>query len=491
VASRSEIVVLAIDIGSSSTRCAFFNSGGAMLRRTLTSAEYSIQYAADGAAELAPNDLYRAVKRCLAATLHKKRPGQIKAVAVSSFWHALLGLNRRWQPVTPVYTWADSRSRKAAADLRREFSERRIHARTGCKLHSSYWPAKLRWLGSESPALARQVALWVSPVDWILHEIFGTVHTSSSIASGTGLYNLRRKQWDGELCRGLGLTIENLPAIRAAPVMVSSTRERLSLVSLTVLGDGAASNLGSGAIESGAVAINVGTSAAVRVVVPSRRRKAAHNLFHYVLDEKHSIVGGALSNAGNLREWALRELRTADKRQDKSEMVSRKSAALDSLVALPSWIDERASTWPEDAGGVIYGLNQATTANEITRVLATAVYYRLARILDWLRTSGFSTRRIIVSGGILQSVGALRLLADALGRDIEISRVQEASLRGAAIFALKKLGFEVPNIRRGRSVEHNPELAREHRKRRARQESLEDLIREWPSSDPRRKPPSA
>jgi sugar (pentulose or hexulose) kinase len=108
--------------------------------------------------------------------------------------------------------------------------------------------------------------------------------------------------------------------------------------------------------------------------------------------------------------------------------------------------------------------------------LESAVFYRLAQILDLLKASGFPTRRIIVSGGILRSIAAVRLLADAIGRDVEISRVREASLRGAALFALQHQRIRPSKTPKGRVVKHSRVLAALHAERRAQQENLENRL---------------
>ncbi len=447
-----------------------------MLPKTAASEHYSIRYGANGAAELSPLVLWRAVNRCVIDTLERDNRGRVTAVSISSFWHGLLGLNAKWQPLTPVYTWADSRATEAARELRNRLNERRVHALTGCRLHTSYWPAKLRWLKTDSPALFRRVALWVSPADWILHRFFGTTHTTPSMASGTGLLDLQRFAWSGEICRPTGVSQKTLPPIESSPVKASSQRLGLNSVAITVIGDGAASNLGSGASANGVVAINVGTSAAVRVIVPAKHRRLAPGLFRYVLDGKRFVIGGAVSNAGNLREWALRELRIPTEHNDERKIFSRTAAAGNSLVVLPFWVDERAPTWPDDSHGVIYGLNPNVTASEIMRSLTTASFYRLGQILEILRTSGSSPRRIIVSGGILRSHEEVRLLADSIGYDVEISRVQEASLRGAAVFALEQQGIRPRALPAGKRVRHSRKLAKLHAERCAKQEALEKLL---------------
>lgn len=473
---KTKPIALAIDIGSSSTRSALFNSTGAIIPKTAASEHYSIHYGPDGAAELSPLVLWRAVNRCVTTTVERRNRSRVTAVSISSFWHGLLGLDSKWRPLTPVYTWADSRAAEAARELRNHLNERRVHALTGCRIHSSYWPAKLRWIKTESPALFGKVALWVSPADWILHRLFATTHTTPSMASGTGLLDLQRFEWSGEICRVAAVSQKTLPSIESTPVITSSRRLGLSSVAIMVIGDGAASNLGSGASANGVVAINVGTSAALRVIVPAKRRRLAFGLFRYVLDGKRFVIGGAVSNAGNLREWALRELRIPTSRNGQRKTLSRTAAAGDSLVVLPFWVDERAPTWPDDGHGVVYGLNPSVTATEIARSLATATFYRLGEILKILRTSGSPTRRIIVSGGILRSTAEIRILADAIGRDVEISPVREASLRGAAIFALEQQRIPSPALRKGRIVKHSRALAAVHAQRRAKQKTLEKRL---------------
>src|SRR5207248_7105786 len=113
------------------------------------------------------------------------------------------------------------------------------------------------------------------------------------------------------------------------------------------------------------------------------------------------------------------------------------------------------------------------TAAEIARATITATYYRLAQILGELENSLGKMKRIIVSGGVLHSRASLRLLADALGRDLEISTEPEASLGGAAVHALRQLGVPIKTPRPKKTIRHNPGLSRLHQARRHRQIELE------------------
>lgn len=475
-----------MDIGSSSTRSALFDEKGRVLAETVASRKYAVRYSSAGAAELSPALLERASLACLQETFQARRVshslGRIPIVAVgaSAFWHSLLGLDKKGQPLTPVFTWADSRCTADAAQLRKEFDEKKIHARTGCMLRASFWPAKLRWLRRTQPRLFQRVVGWVSPADWIFEQLFGATGSSHSMASASGLYDLRAKRWDISLCEACGIEISQLEALtETARASHSKFRDIGNPRIFTAIGDGAAGNLGSGADSIGRIAINIGTSAAVRMldsIKGNAAKRIPFGLFRYAVDRERTVLGGAVSNAGNLHRWYLRQLRLEENESKLEKALSRSAAARDAITVLPFWVGERAPTWPENLGGAIVGLTQASDAAQILRASNCAVFYRLAEILDLLETATGRAREIIVSGGILHSSASLRLLADALGRDLCISPQAEASLRGAAVYILEKLGHKPAPLRKGKNVRHDRDLARKHRLRREQQAALETTL---------------
>ncbi len=465
---RALPAVLAIDLGTSSVRSALFDEKARPIAGSRASQDYRVRHSLDRAAELDPIELLRATRRCLRKTRTSVTNLSPSIIAGSGFWHSLLGLNRAGEPLTPVYTWADARSCADAERLREESDEREIQKRTGCMLRASYWPAKLAWLRRTEPRLFRRVSRWVSPAEWIFERIFGVRGCSPSMASGTGLYNLDEHDWDHELLNAAGIKKTHL----------GSLTERCATARQTIfpaIGDGAAGNLGSSATRPGLVAINVGTSAAVRALRPPGA-PLPFGLFQHVIDQQRQLFGGAISNAGNLRAWCLRELRLPSDNRSIEKVLRKHGCGKDALTILPFWVSERAPSWPEDLSGVVAGLSQAATAADLLTAAITASFYRLAEILEKLEGATGEAKKIIVSGGILKSPASLQLLADSLGRDLEVCADQEASLRGAAIYALEASGFQVDSPKRRRQIHHHPARADEARARRRQQQSLEALL---------------
>ncbi|HMG04195.1 MAG TPA: FGGY-family carbohydrate kinase, partial [Chthoniobacterales bacterium] len=174
--------------------------------------------------------------------------------------------------------------------------------------------------------------------------------------------------------------------------------------------------------------------------------------------------------------WCLRELRISGDASATEKALSRRAPAADEITILPFWVNERAPTWPENLRGAIIGLGQASSASQIFRATTCAVFYRLGAILDLIESAAGPANDIIVSGGILHSPASLQLLADAIGHDIRISSEPEASLRGAAVYALEQMGHKPTPLRRGNIVRHHPRLTARHSLLRERQTALEKIL---------------
>ncbi len=458
---RASRRILALDLGTSSARSALFDGTATRIGESLRRETYPLVTAADGTAELDPATLLAAVRRLLAGHT-------AEAVGISCFWHSLLGCDAAGRPLTPIYTWADSRCTADAARLRRRLDERAVHARTGCMLRASFWPAKLAWLRRTNPALFRRVAHWVGPAEWLLWRLTGTLRCAHGMATATGLYDPAARAWDPALIAACGLRPDHLPPIGDEPL----TMPGLGVVRPGI-GDGAANNLGVGATAPGLAAINFGTSAAVRVVRDRGVPRAPFGLFCYRIDERRFLIGGAISNAGGLRAWCVDRLRLPADDAVEAELAGRPGPH-PSLRVLPFWLAERAPSWREDLSGAVVGITQSTTAVELLQAVTEATYQRLATIVA--RLPGASgPLRILVGGGIQGSPASFQRLADCIGRPLIAADEPETSLRGAAVFALEGLSL-APRPAGGRSVRPRAVHARAYARQRADLARLEDTL---------------
>jgi gluconokinase len=480
-------LVLALDLGTSSTRTALFDEQAQRLTESTAQQSYPLVTTPDGGAELEPAQLLGAVRHCLEYTLRiyranpalRTRP--IAGIGVSSFWHSFVGVNAQGEAITRIFTWADARCRAEAAKLREKLGEKAVHARTGCMLRASFWPAKLVWLRKIDRTLFDRVKQWLSPAEWLQLHLTGEAHCSTAMASGTGLFNPSRLKWDEELLKTCRLGTGQLRPVSDEPLPVGGELaedfpDLRGVPWFPAIGDGAASNLGCGATRPGLAAINFGTSGALRVMRSGREAKAPPGLFCYRVDPERYLVGGAISNAGNLRAWCVRELKLPEDAQLEAELA-RRPAPSPALTVLPFWTAERAPRWNEDDTGAIFGLTQHTTALDLFQAITEASYQRIARIAELVLAEERRAPKFIVSGGIQRSAQAVQRLADVLGQPLYALDEMEASIRGAAVRVLEQLGAAPPEPRLGKPIKPRATYAKLYAEQRERQRQAEEQTR--------------
>ena len=462
--------VLALDVGSSSTRACAYDERGRQLGEC-AQRKYSARTTRDGSAELDAGELVQAAEAVLGGA------GAADALGSSCFWHSLVlldahdepltpvllwqdrrgaaqaealaaRLDQQAQPLTPVLAWQDRRAAAQAEALAAQLDQDAVHERTGCMLHPSYWPAKLVWLAEQGTlSRARHV---VSFADYLFLRLTGELRTTLSTASGSGLLNLRTRSWDGELLGELGIDESVL-----APISDESVG-----TSYPPLGDGACSNLGCDCVTPGRAALTIGTSGAYRVVHggdPAPRE----GLFAYLLDERRVVEGGSISDGGNLLAWLDRTL----------NLEAPKPAEPDAhgLTFLPLLGGERSPGWSPRATGAIAGLTFEAKPDELRQAALEGVAYRVAEIAERLP----EVREVVATGGALrEDEWWLQVFADALALPVTASGVEEGSARGAAVHVLERLGVEPDEAPLGETYEPRAERTAIYAAARERQRAL-------------------
>jgi gluconokinase len=434
--------VLGIDVGTSSVRAQIFDADAR--EREPARRNYPDE-----------EDPARVVELVREAIDEAVAGEEYDAVGGSCFGHSLLALDERGRPLTPILGWRDTRSADVAAELARRVDAEAVHARTGCHIHSSYWPAKLAWLADERPELFRSAQRFVSFSDYLYGEILGRkdIPTSLSMASATGLAHLSTRAWDQGLLSTLGVDAERLPELSDDAVDGW----------YPALLDGACSNLGAGCVTRERAALMVGTSGAFRTVYESDSPRARPGLFVHWVDDARVVEGGSLSDGGSLVHWLDHTLNDAE------GSLADRDPGSHGLTFLALLGGERSPGWHQHAKGAIHGLSFATSPLDLRQAALEGVAFRFAEVAELMP----EVEEIVATGGaLLKDPDWLQIMADALGRPLTMSGVREASLRGAAVVALERLGISPPPGPLGRIVEPRPERAEAYRAARERDREL-------------------
>jgi gluconokinase len=446
-------LVITLDVGSSSVRALAFDARGRNLglERQL---DYAPDTTPDGGVEYDAEVLGQRAREAvdgLVADLGD-HVAAVAAVAISTFWHTLVGIGADGRARTPVYSWADTRSAAHVERLRERLDEKAYHARTGCPLHTSYLPARLLWLREHDPAAFAACRRFGSFGEYLQLRLFGEHRASLSMASGTGLFDLHARRWDPEALEAVGLEPDQLAALVDLDAPFRGLRPDLAarwpalgrVPWLPAVGDGACSNVGAGCFTEARAALMVGTSGAMRVCWPTDRPIVPPpGLWCYRVDGRRLLLGGSLSNGGSLYAWLRETLRVPEDLQ--AELAGLPPDG-HGLTILPFLAGERSTGWVARARAAIVGLSLATQPAEIVRAGMETVAYRFALVHALLAGACPEAREIVATGGALAASPAWsQIMADVLGAPVRPSTEAEGSSRGAALLALEALSL-VPSL---------------------------------------------
>ncbi|MBI4751606.1 MAG: hypothetical protein HY774_24255 [Acidobacteria bacterium] len=459
---KNTLTVLSIDIGTSSVRAVLFDIQGNPIPGSEARTTYQVHYTPDGGCEITITELFTWVTTVISTCLHQVPHSQVAGVGISCFWHSLVGITpQTHQPATPVYLWADTRSRVVLDELHTSTVEADLFGRTGCRIHSTYWPAKLYWIQASQPSLNFPSLWWMSVAEYVWLRLFGERVVSTSMASGTGVFHQGTGDWDSPTLNLCGLTRSQLSVI--APDTTRFSGDQLcspfkndwtaltSAYWFLPLGDGACSTVGSGPPGGTMAVLNLGTSAAVRLSIPATvptlktqtfaQKLYTGGLWHYRLDEQWHLIGGALSNAGNLLAW-LRTVFNLPAIADINQYLSDSTPDSHGLDCLPFLAGERSPGWRAEASGLVSGLQFHTTPLNLLQAALETIALRLAWISDNLHHAGFPIDQMIASGGALTAFPAwTQMICDAINLPLLRLDNSEISARGAALWVFDQLGL--------------------------------------------------
>jgi gluconokinase len=446
----TEPLILSLDVGTSSVRTLLFDATGREQDGLGTQIPYRERTTPDGGVEIDADELADLVVEAISEAHRRMGRAGVKpsAVASDTFWHNVLGVGADGKPVTSVIHPFDTRSAAAARKLAEQIDGRAQHARTGCVLHPSYLPAKLLWLSEARPDAFRAARRWMSFGEYLFLKLFGEPVASVSMISGSGLWNQNQNDYDAEVLAVLPIARDQLATPQAMDGPLSALRpEYRALWPLLdgipwypALGDGACDNVGSGCITPDRFALMVGTSGAMRAVLEAPAIEIPEGLWCYRVDRRRFVLGGALSNGGDVYAWMKRTLMLASAEEVEAD-IARMTPGAHGLTVVPLFAGERSTKWRADARAAIAGMSFDTSPLDILRASLEAVALRFRNVYEIMEQSLGPPADVVASGGaLLHSPAWTQMMADALGRPVNVCVEKEASGRGAALVALERLG---------------------------------------------------
>ncbi|PPA69987.1 gluconokinase [Jeotgalibacillus proteolyticus] len=449
--------MIGVDIGTTSTKAVVFSKNGEFISKE--NIEYPLYTPHPGTAEQDPDQIFEAVQAAIRGSiiLSGLPKEAISFVSFSSAMHSVIAVDEAGTPLTKSITWADNRSNEYTKQIKAQ-NGHEIYLRTGTPIHPMSPLSKLAWLHGEQPDLCKKAAKFISIKEYVFFKLFGAYEVDFSIASATGMFNLKELDWDQEALRIAGVTADKL----SAPVDTTHYRQGLSLAHASKMGlaadtpfflgasDGVLSNLGVNAIDKGSVAVTIGTSGAIRTVTDKPVTDPKGRIFCYALTKDRWVIGGPVNNGGMIFRWLRDELCQDIVKEAITEginpydaltkLADQVSPGSHGLLFHPYMAGERAPIWDANARGSFFGLGLNHKKEDMVRAVLEGILFNLYSVLLALEELIGEPKRIQATGGFAQSGILRQMMADIFDQEVVVPESFESSCFGACVLGLYARG---------------------------------------------------
>ncbi|MCL6626600.1 MAG: sugar kinase, partial [Alicyclobacillus shizuokensis] len=300
------------------------------------------------------------------------------------------------------------------------------------------------WLREERPEVFNQAARFVSIKEWIWHRWFGEWVIDHSMASATGMFDIRRQVWDEQALQLAGVDATRL----SQPVPTSHCRHPEpgselagrglnTSVSVNIgASDGVLANLGAGVVDHRAMVLTIGTSCAVRVGSARPVADPETRPFSYILTTGRYVVGAPSNSGGVVLDHLHRSLFNAAGAPPLPELLARAgSVESGSLVYLPYVAGERAPLWNAAATGALIGFTTQHRAEHVVRAAVEGMLLNARWMAERLMQGVGQPARVMACGKLFDLPWTRQLVADMFGVPVRTAEAADASTLGAVLWA--------------------------------------------------------
>nr|WP_232796239.1 gluconokinase [Staphylococcus canis] len=449
--------MIGVDIGTTSTKAVLYTVEGEMMYQAHI--EYPLHTPTVDISEEDPDEIVQAVKNTIKQVIVAKgiQANEIKFVALSAQMHSLIIMDDDHHRLTNSITWADNRAQIVAERLKANNIQ--LYEKTGTPIHAMSPLSKILWFKEHQTNIFHRASCFVDIKSYVLFQLTGRWVIDVSLASATGMMNLKTRQWDQEILNLLNINSNQLPEIVPTTEQLWFKNQEiaqdlgLSQNTPIIVGasDGVLSNLGVNRFRKGEIALTIGTSGAIRTVVDEPIIDEAGRTFCYVLDESHYVVGGPVNNGAVVLRWLKEELLASEtetaKRLNKdsyaliTEIAETVEPGANGLLFHPYLTGERAPLWTSDARGSFIGLTLAHQKEHMIRAVLEGVILNLYSVFRALNeVIDAQAFQISATGGFAKSALWRQIVADIFDAQVDVPVEQESSCLGACVVGLKSIG---------------------------------------------------
>ncbi len=375
----------------------------------------------------------------------------VKALSVGGQQHGLVALNREGHVVRNALLWNDTRSAPQADQLIEKFGKKFLTEHTGSVPVASFTATKLLWVSQNEPELAKTIAAVCLPHDYLTWRLAGygpdgesefgpqlnELVTDRSDASGTGYFDGTKNEYVQEI---IDFIIDHeivlpkvLNAAEVAGKVSPSLATELGATGEVLLGGGMGDNAGAAMglnLQSGDIAISIGTSGTIFGVVPGPSADESAAIAGFASADGHFLPLICTLNAARVLDWAAKLLNVDFDELGRLALAAKPGA--EGVRLTPYFEGERTPNLP-NATATIEGLRIGTgTRENIARAAIEGMLRGLGVGKEILEGNGFEINKIFLIGGAAANPAVQQIATEIFGSGVTVPKANEYVALGAA-----------------------------------------------------------
>lgn len=449
----TESYVVAIDQGTTSTRCIVFDRRGQLV--SLAQQEHKQHYPKPGWVEHDAAEIWRNVERLGPEAL--KRAGidasQVAAVGIANqrettvLWDRVSG-----QPIGHAIVWQDIRTDGLVNRLMAAPGAAEVQHKSALPLATYFSGPRVRWMLDHTPGLRERAergeVLFGTMETWLIWNLTGGLHvTDVTNASRTMLLDVHTLDWSPDALEFFGIPRAMLPEVRPSIGVFGSAVSAFPGVRIgAALGDQQAALFGQTCFTPGEAKCTYGTGSFLLLNTGSELVRSTHGLLSTVA---YQIAGepaayaleGSIAITGSLVQWFRDQLELIASAPE-IETLARSVADNGGCYIVPAFSGLYAPYWRSEARGVIVGLTSYVTKGHLARAVLEATGWQTREVVDAMNAdSGLDLKTLRVDGGMTADNLLMQFIADVLDVPVVRPMASETVSLGAAYAAGLAVGY--------------------------------------------------
>ncbi len=474
--------IMALDAGTTSNRCIFFDHDGEIL--SVAQKEFRQIFPKPGWVEHDANEIWATMLGVAVEAQSQigARARDIEAIGITNQRETVVVWDRNTgDPIYHAICWQCRRTSDLADDLKAQGLEESYQKKTGLKIDAYFSATKIKWIldnvdGAREKAERGELAFGTIET-WLIHKLTkGRLHvTDYSNASRTMLFNINTLKWDEDILRDMDIPLSMLPKVVPSSDIYGQTDASFLGGEIPIggaAGDQQAALFGQACFSRGDAKNTYGTGGFLLMNTGTEPVFSKNGLVTTIAwginDRINYAMEGSIFVAGAAIQWLRDEMKLIDSAAD-SEYMASKVRDTHGCFVVPAFTGLGAPYWDQYARGTIVGLTRGVNKNHIIRATLESIAYQVCDVVTAMESdAGEKLQALRVDGGASANNFILQFQADMLGCSVIRPFSVESTATGAAFLAGLATGFwksqEELRTRIKISREFTPEIPDEVRK---------------------------